>query len=151
MEKLLDIARKERINLEYSKLPDNLLGLYVAKGSALPLIILDKTLKSDYRLHRCILAEEIGHHFTSVGQTICPAANFPFWQTGQSKAELKALRWSAMHLIPYKNLMQAVHKESLHLIWQLAEKFDVTEELMLFRLQFLHKNDFLCDEDISNI
>lgn len=147
MNNLLEIANEENICIDYSKnLPNNFLGLYVAKDAKL--VILNSIVKSDYKLHRCILAEELGHHFTSAGKSIYPAANFPFWQSYQSKQELKALRWSANHLIPFQNLKKAVCNRKITNIYELSEYLNVTPELLTFRIHLLPQ-ELLCEQELN--
>lgn len=149
MKRLLDIANQENIYVEYSNnLPSNFLGLYIAKD--VKLVLLNSIITSDYKLHRCILAEELGHHFTSVGKSIYPAANFPFWQIYQSKQELKALKWSANQLIPFQALKKAIHNSSIYNIYELAEHLNVTPELLTFRIKMLPQEkikEILCNKD----
>jgi len=149
MKRLLDIANEENIYVEYSKnLPSNFLGLYIAKD--VKIVLLNSIITSDYKLHRCILAEELGHHFTSVGKSIYPAANFPFWQSYQSKQELKALKWSANQLIPFSTLKKAIHNQSMRDIYDLSEYLNVTPELLTFRLKLLPQEqirDLLCNNE----
>ncbi len=139
---LYELVQKENILLKYYDLPGNIKGIYFNDKNSV--ITLDESLLDckDIYLHRCILAEQLGHHFTSTTQLYC-AANFPFWKISHPKKKTQALRWSAFYLIDYNKLKTAIEKYSIHSICDLAEHFCVTKELMLFRLQFLRKNDFL--------
>ena len=146
MQSLLNELEKENITLKYAVIPKKFhtLGLYDNDGQGNAMIILHKELKNCPRLLKCILSEELGHHFTSVGKTFYKAANCCFWQLNHIKAELKALKWSAFRLIPEDKLNFAVQNEKLTTIYELEEYFNVTRELMLFRLRYKKNIDFLC-------
>jgi Zn-dependent peptidase ImmA (M78 family) len=144
MQSLLALAEKENIEVIHHSIPSSFLGLYIDDRDS-SLIILDPSLKRYPPLQRCILAEELGHHFTSVGNTIHHAANFPFWKLHQSKTELKALKWSATNLIPRRELLLACRRDRLTTVEELADYFQVTPELMKFRLGFLSPGELLGD------
>ena len=152
MEALFDKLRDENITLKYATLPGDIKGIYLNDGQ--PSIIINKAiirLEHEPYLQRCIIAEQLGHHYTSKNSAFYCAANFPFWLLGQDKIKTRALTWSALYLIPYRALKTAKDKEKLYLLTDLAEYFQVTKELLLFRLAKLRHNDFLCDEDLSGM
>lgn len=141
MEQLFAIAQKEGIKISYYNMPKPYLGMYL-NDYGFPIIMLDHSLKDQPALHRCILAEEIGHHFTGIGQNIHYSAIVPFWKYKMIKCEFKALKWSATNLIPYNKLLHAYYKEGLQEITELAEYFNVTPELMEFRKNFIDPAHF---------
>ena len=98
------------------------------------MIYLSLRLHADYRLHRCVLAEELGHHFTSAGERMPKRHHSMQDRLSIDKCEYKALRWAANHLVPENDLLDVV-SEGLCEIWELAEQFDVTEDMMRFRLR----------------
>lgn len=79
MKRLLEIADAENITIEYRKLTRDLNGFYIWERDCPPYIALSFSLHSNYRLHRCVLAEELGYHFTSSGDQIDHA-----WQCWQN-------------------------------------------------------------------
>ena len=134
MLQLYTVADMENIVVEYAKLRSPLRGLYCKEPGCLPYIGLDYSLHSDRRLHRCVMAEELGHHFTSVGQHIAKRYYSTQDRLTIDKIEYKALRWAANHLVPEHDLLDAI-ASGLCEIWELAEEFDVTEEMMRFRMR----------------
>ena len=144
MKNLINIADRENITIKYVTMPTPYLGMYLNDYGS-PLILLDHGIKDESCLHRCILAEELGHHFTSVGKSIHYAETVPFWKQHQAKQEFKALKWSATNLIPYDKLIEA-YCEGLQELFELAHHFKVTPELMQFRMTFVNKNDFQIHE-----
>jgi Zn-dependent peptidase ImmA (M78 family) len=131
---LLWIANKENIIVEYTKLKYSIRGFYCKEPGCLPVIGLDDSLYSDHRLHRCVMAEELGHHFTSVGELIAKKHYSLQDRLSIDKIEYKALRWAANYLIPENDLLDAI-KEGLYENWELAEHFDVTDTFMGFRMR----------------
>jgi hypothetical protein len=144
MQSLFNLAEQENIAITYDNIAKRFktLGLYDNDGASRQ-IILHAGLKDCPRLHKCILSEELGHHFTSVGVSFYKAANCQFWKLNHIKTELRALKWSSFHLIPDERLLHAIHAERLREIEEFEEYFEVTPELLLFRLRYVKKPDFL--------
>ena len=134
MQQLLEIAETENIAIEYKRFKSAINGIYLHMPDCQPVIYLSLKLHSDYRLHRCVLAEELGHHFTSTGERTPKRHHSMQDRLSIDKCEYKALRWAAMQLIPENNLLDAV-TSGVEELWELAEEFDVTEELMRFRMR----------------
>jgi hypothetical protein len=143
MQSLLALAEQENIIINYDNIAKRFktFGLYDNDG-AHKQIILHTGLKDYPRLHKCILSEELGHHFTSVGISFYKAANCRFWKLNHIKTELRALKWSCFHLIPDDRLHCAIDTEHLRAVEEFEDYFEVTPELMLFRLRYL-KNPYL--------
>ncbi|MDR2006707.1 MAG: hypothetical protein LBP78_05630 [Acidaminococcales bacterium] len=144
MQSLLNLAEREQIAITYDNIAKRFktLGLYDSDGVSRQ-IILHAELKSYPRLHKCILSEELGHHFTSVGASFYKAANCRFWKLNHIKTELRALKWSCFYLIPDGSLRHAIHTERLRAIEEFEDYFEVTPELLLFRLRYVKNPDFL--------
>jgi len=132
--KMLEIAESNGIDVEYHSFRRPVLGLYTHIPNMPPVIGLDKTLNANYRLRRCVMAEELGHHFTSAGEQIAKRYYSTFERLTIDKIEYKALRWAANYLVPEDDLLDAI-KEGLCEGWELAEHFDVTDEFMGFRMR----------------
>ncbi len=143
MERCYSIIEQEQILLEYtdlsSKTRSNLYGLYLSDGYGC-VILLDKLLDKpeNRRLHRCVLSEELGHHFTaprndlprvfgscSLGVTrVLPDDALSKVQIAQD--ERKALEWATNFLMPNNEFNKAV-AAGCRTVYDLAEWFDVTE------------------------
>lgn len=134
MKNLIALADAENIVVEYTKLKRPIRGFYCCEPGCQPVIGLSHALKSNHRLHRCVLAEELGHHFTSTGERISKRHHSIQDRLTIDKCEYKALRWAAMHLVPEDDLLDAI-RDGLYEIWELAEEFDVTENMMRFRMR----------------
>lgn len=71
----------------------------------------------------CILAEELGHHFTTSGDILDQSSLI------NKKQELRARSWAYEKLIPLNKIVQA-QKEGIRNRFELAEYLGVTEEFL---------------------
>ncbi|GED33988.1 ImmA/IrrE family metallo-endopeptidase [Brevibacillus centrosporus] len=71
----------------------------------------------------CILAEELGHHFTSAGDILDQE------KVENRKQELRARAWAYEKLIPLSSFVQA-HKQGIRNRYELADFLCVTEEFL---------------------
>ncbi|MGQ9556904.1 MAG: ImmA/IrrE family metallo-endopeptidase [Desulfurispora sp.] len=131
---MFELAEKEGIVIEWWDFQPPLEAVYLAMAGMPPVIGLATSLRQAPRAYlRCVLAEEIGHHFTTAGNFL-PHTFFHYRQRIEiSRAEYLALRWAARHLIPMDRLMQAF-RQGIVECWELAGHFEVTEDLVRFRL-----------------
>lgn len=137
-DKLLELAEQAGIIIEYWEFTPPLIAVYTCLKDIPPVIGLDVSLLNNTRFLRCVLAEELGHHFTTTGDAI-PRTYFHYARRLYiSKIEHKALRWGANYLIPNHELQKALAR-GLQEVWELADHFDVTEEFMQFRLKLLQQ------------
>lgn len=84
-------------------------------------ILLDKRLSTNDK--RCVLAEEIGHYKTGVGNILDQN------QPANRKQERAAHRWATQELITLDDIIKA-SKEDIHNFYELAEFLNVTEEFL---------------------
>lgn len=141
MEELMHLVEQEGIWLTYRDLspaPRRLLGLYFFDPQTnVPFIVLDHSVERSLPLHRSVLAEELGHHFT------VPQARFlaPYTSYSLSVAlgrdEARALRWACDYLVPVPAFIGALSHGALT-VDELAEQFTVTPWLIRRRLWFLN-------------
>lgn len=76
----------------------------------------------------CILAEEIGHYHTTVGNILDQS------RIENRKQELKARRWAVKRLVRVEQLVNAFN-EGLRYKYEIAEYLGVTEEFLETALQ----------------
>lgn len=138
MKKLLKLAESEKIDIIYLPLKKGLWGLYIpGRPGNNPKIYLDIELKDNpklYRLARCILAEELGHHFTGTWSIFKTYNNYSLKRKMSSDDE-KALRWATNLLIPTKELIELL-EEVIHECIDLADYFGVTAWFMYRKMEF---------------
>ncbi|GKX27879.1 hypothetical protein SH1V18_03590 [Vallitalea longa] len=118
MTKLLQYIEDENIQLIEADIPvKKLKGLYYDNT-----IIIDKEVSTTIQ-KKCILAEEIGHYFTSTGD-ILDQSNIT-----NKKQENKARAWAFEKLIGLMDIINA-YKCGVRNKFELAEYLDVTEEFL---------------------
>jgi len=103
-----------------------------------PVIGLSKRLFVDYAHFRSVLAHELGHHYLSNKSSPNTLFHSPT-QTMIQHEEYKAWTWAAKYLIPEDKLIDAM-KLGINDTWQLAELFEVDEEVVRIRLDLLNKS-----------
>lgn len=132
---LISLANKAGILFEWWDFAPPLEAVYWEAPGLPPIIGLGYSLKRAHTAYfRCVLAEEIGHHFTSSANSI-PKTFFHYSDRLRvSKTEYKALRWAALYLMPLDRLKYAI-SQGLTEKWDLAEWFNVTESMVDFRLR----------------
>ncbi len=72
----------------------------------------------------CVLAEELGHYYTTVGNILDQSC------ISNRKQELHARMWGYDHLIGLSGLVSAA-KAGCHTAYEVAEYLDITEEYLL--------------------
>lgn len=139
MEKLLKLAEIKRIDIVCFPLRKGLWGLYIPGGPGKnPKIYLDLKLKQNPKLHRlarCVLAEELGHHFTGTWSIFMAHNSYSLKRKMLSDDE-KALRWATNMLIPTDELIALLERGICEGI-DLADYFGVTAWFMYRKLEFL--------------
>lgn len=131
---MLNMAQSNGLIIEYHSFSSPVLGLYLHIPGMAPIIGLDHSLLSRRVLHRCVLAEELGHHFTTSGNCITQCFHSIQDRISINKVEYKALRWAAYHLINDDQILTAFN-EGIDEIWDMADHFNVTLEMMRFRMR----------------
>jgi Zn-dependent peptidase ImmA (M78 family) len=137
---LLRVAYDEGIRVDYWDFEPPLEGIYIAIPDLPPIIGISNRLFECSPRFRCVLAEELGHHFTTAGDAL-PKRFFSYRdRLSVSKAEYRALKWAAECLIPRNKLERALRSGCTE-VWSLAEWFGVTDEMVKFRLDFINNQE----------
>lgn len=135
MIKMYEICERESIKVHITnKLGNGVDGIYLDVPGMPKIIGLNKQIMSNTPYARCVFAEELGHHYTTVGECVpkeyyCYADRIAIY-----KAEYKALRWAANYLIPEHSLLDAL-RDNICEVWELAEHFNVTEDMVKLRVK----------------
>ena len=109
------------IELDLSKI-QGLKGLYIDRN-----IAIDRRLSSNEKV--CILAEELGHHYTAVGN-ILDQSNI-----SNRKQERAGRLWAYDHLIGLSGIIQG-YRSRCQNRYELAECLGVTEEFLQDALDY---------------
>lgn len=116
-EELLEEAAAQNISVDENfPFHGNLKGLYVDQNIALS----DQLETSAEKA--CILAEELGHHYTSVGNIL------DISDPANAKQERQARMWTYERLIGLRGLIDAYQQHGCREYHETAEFLDVTEE-----------------------
>lgn len=135
LEYLYELALHENIDIHFFDLKEiGLLGLNVSKENMPHMIFLDTSIKKDTKLHTNILAHELGHYFTSFGNSIAETNYIE--KVLNNKYENKADKWACEFLVREDELIDALNK-NINCIHDLAEYLDVDVEILLKRLEYL--------------
>jgi Zn-dependent peptidase ImmA (M78 family) len=114
---LIQLAEKENIEIIEIPMVGNIKGLYADQ-----VIAINKNIETTIE-KECILAEELGHHFTSSGDILDQS------KMENRKQELKAKRWAVSRLIVVEDFIRAFEAR-VHNREELAEFLGVTEEFI---------------------
>ncbi len=137
LDSLFDTALKEQVDIEYVSFPSNILGLYYKEDGIPPVIGINKSIISNRKLFTCVLAEELGHHFTTVGDTTAEYYSYAD-KLIVNKKETQALKWATELLLPINEIKQAVNNK-ITKFHELAEFLQVTDQFLLARLEFISR------------
>jgi len=80
----------------------------------------------------CVLAHELGHHFTTYGNILDQS------KVENRKQEHRACAWSYKELIPLRSFLEA-HQKGIYTRYELAEFLEVTEEFLEKAIQYYKK------------
>lgn len=135
LDSLLGLAQEHGLRIIYLNLSlnDGLLGLHAPEVKT---IFLDEKLlePQNHKLHRCVLAEEIGHFITG---TSVNALHFNYKLTRIiTEEERKALLWATEKLIPTNEILFLL-ADGFFDCEELANYFGVTNWFMFRKLEFL--------------
>lgn len=146
LSKLFNLLESENIDFFFSnlKLFDKL-GIYT-NINGIPVISIDYTIKYDKIKLLEILAEEMGHHFTTVGDYSNPNTYQDILMA--NKCENKALRWATEYLLPESEICNLISKNID--VYEMAAAAEVSVEFFMKRLEFLslEKNTLNINGDI---
>lgn len=133
LSKLFDLLESENINFFFANLIlIGKLGLYSNRNGN-PTIIIDTSIKYNKIKLTEVLSEELGHHFTSVGDL----SNINTYQDElkRNKSENQALKWATNFLISEEEICNLAMQNLTAA--EMAERCEVSENFFLKRLEFL--------------
>lgn len=131
---LYKVAESEGIVIEEWSFSPPLEAIYWKGPELPPTIGLSTQVLSEEKYHRSVLAEELGHYFTTAGTHLSYKHMNYRERLAVSKIEHKAVRWAAEFLMPINLLMRLVDKEGCCHGHNLSEHFNVSVELACFRI-----------------
>ena len=153
MQKIFDIAQKERIYIAYDDIQQagDIQGIYTIHPRAGPVIVLDQALPSQPKLHRCVAAHELGHHFypPRTDATTIIAFYRSNYYTNDSQREIvisqdenRALRWATELLMPSTAVWAAIG-DGCNTLPLLADFFHVERWFVRAKIGYLRREERL--------
>ncbi|MBU5677741.1 hypothetical protein KQI88_15075 [Alkaliphilus sp. MSJ-5] len=131
----LIIETEKEVKIKEKPLKYGLKGLYKNRK-----IIIDSRLKTTAE-KTCILSEELGHHFTTVGNIIDQS------KIENRQQERKARAWGYEKLVGIINLVNA-YKDGVRSRFELAEYLEVTEDYIEDAIKYYkEKHGLYCEID----
>ena len=135
-ETICALAKERHIMIALAPLPERIQGFY-SHSSITPQIVINDCFSEWGSKYRSVLAEELGHHFTSSGEAL-PRSGMPYYDRIQhDRSESKAVRWAADFFIPTELLLRRIEDCSVSCIQELADTFLVTVELIQLKLYYM--------------
>ena len=134
---LFQLADYEGIAIEWRDM-HHVQGIYIhAPGAYKPVIALSNTLHTQERKLRCVLAHELGHHFTTSGHYIIAANSTS--SIYATKNENLATKWAVNLLIPTDIFLECI-KNNMN-AYELCNYFYVLPEFVKTKAKMIKRND----------
>ncbi|HAT4290988.1 TPA: ImmA/IrrE family metallo-endopeptidase [Clostridium perfringens] len=137
---IYSLIEYENIALEevYFK-SSNIEVIYFKVSEMNPIIGIHKNLLTDTRKYISVLAEELGHHFTSSGNLTSECITYSD-KLNRSKQEKRARIWASNFLISDNEIIGAI-LQNINTIYGLSLHFNVTEEIIKYKLLSIYLKD----------
>lgn len=134
LEKLYAESYNKGIFITHNKLPENMRGFYYEDNSTEPVITISPKVKT-YKEEACVLAEELGHYYTSNGDILVNPYINPLVKRKQEEI---AKRWAIKKLITFNDLIKA-YEYGVRNLAEMAEYLDVTEKFLKMTFDVYYK------------
>jgi hypothetical protein len=141
LELLLDEARLYRIEVKNATLPKRIKGLYFSDNNLPPVIALNKQCIEGMSEELCIMAEEIGHHFTSAGDLLSNSID----KAIIVKQEQIARKWAVKRIASLTDIINA-YENGAQSLYEMAEYMDITEDFLCRAIELYRRKHGLMTE-----
>lgn len=147
---IFEIIITENITIEEVEFKNNIDGIYLKMPNLAPIIGIRSSIANNNNKYISILAEELGHHFTTIGDLTTECFTYSD-RIIRTKQECRARRWAANYLISNEDLVHAL-RNSISSIYDLSDYFSVTKELIEIKIKSLQLDEssaiiFKCIKD----
>lgn len=141
LEQIYEIIEEEGIILEEVNLTyEYIEGIYLKLPGLHPTIGINKSICNNSKKLISVLAEELGHHFTSFGDLTTECFSYSD-EIKLSKQEKKARLWAANFLISDAEFVQALY-DCISTQCDMCDYFNVTDGILKYKiLSILHDED----------
>lgn len=134
LEALQNLCHKEGIIIEYATLKSGILGFYFKDENTPHIIALNKTILNDKMKHIEVLAEELGHYYTTCGNFTGSLLHYRD-RIELNKCEIKALRWACNYLIKDEDIIKLSYQGYNH--YEISEILGVPYTLLIQKMNFM--------------
>lgn len=144
LEKLFELARNENIDIHWMELQEiGCLGLTIEKEGLPNMIFLDLSLKKNKHKLIKVLAEELGHHFTSYGNSI---NNIKMYKDklDVARCENKATKWASFTLVTEEDIINLVNNNVTY-VHDMAEILGIDVKTIMKIFEYLSKKKNMLD------
>lgn len=139
IEDIYKLIEKENIIYEEKNLSKfNSKGIYLEVDS-LKVIAIDESIINKHCTYISIMAEELGHYFTTTGNLIEPSKNY-MEKIIKSKKELLARKWAANYLISDEEFVQAL-LSCINSKNDFCDYFNITYEVLENKIRSIALNE----------
>ncbi len=140
LDKLYNLADRHNIRIHFFDLLEEIgcLGLHIEDEIISGRIFLDNSLKNDKNKHIEVLAEELGHFFTSVGVSVGNIKTYSD-KLELNRCENKADRWATNFLITEEDIINLINK-NITCVYEMADSLGVSVEILLKKFEYLSKS-----------
>ena len=139
---LKQIIKQHNITFDEVALPTSLLGYYQEDETSSYILLSDDIrFQHDLPKVKCVLAEEIGHYFTCIGNNVPYGSNGYHTNLLIEKQETKAMKWATDYLIDTDLLLGFLSDNTMAKVSDIADHFQVTEDFIIRKLEFMKRKD----------
>jgi len=126
----------ENITLKFYNTDTPMLGYYFSDGD-FNLILINELIKSDTKKYRSVLAEELGHHFTTIGDQ-SPRQYMHYRDRLElDRYEKLAMKWATNYLLPTTLVLGGIRSNKACSLEDMADTYDVTDNFLLEKFKFM--------------
>ena len=137
LEALENLCHLEGIVMEYATFKSSILGFYYKDDGMPPIIGINKTILSDKMKYIEVLAEELGHYYTTCGNFTGRLLHYGD-RLELNKCEVKAIKWACNHWIDDKDVIR-LSKEGLN-YFDMSEALGIPYNLLIQKINFMNLN-----------
>lgn len=131
------MAEREGILIEWQDLGDSFLGIWLFDAEiGQAYICLNSSIQHNTRLTKCVLAHELGHHFTTAGQQVLAATATQVYRV--AKYEKLATDWAVDLLVPGEEFLGLIQQQ--YAFEEVVDYFDVIPEFVVHRAKRIYNN-----------
>ncbi|WP_460293760.1 ImmA/IrrE family metallo-endopeptidase [Clostridium tertium] len=137
---IFEIIDKENIIYEEASLKNtHFKGIYFKVENLQPVIAIEESIVKYTSIYISILAEELGHHFTTQGNLLEPSKDYSE-KLYKNKKEYLARKWACNFLISDAEFVQAL-LSSISNKYEMCEYFNITYDILENKIKSILKDE----------